>query len=57
MWVEYFCTALTLKRDKRAVTSIEYAILASLVAVVIVVAVMSVGAELPLIFNNISTEL
>ncbi len=38
-------------------TAIEYAIIASLIAVVIVVAVTDIGTKLPVIFNKVSTEL
>lgn len=57
MLVDYFRTALALKIDKRAVTAIEYALIASLVAVVIVSSVAAIGSELPVIFNKVSTEL
>jgi pilus assembly protein Flp/PilA len=57
MLIDYLCSALALKTDRRAVTAIEYAIIASLVAVVIVVAVKSIGTKLPIIFNEVSTEL
>jgi pilus assembly protein Flp/PilA len=53
----YFCSALALRMDRRAVTAIEYAIIASLIAVVIVVAVTDIGTKLPVIFNKVSTEL
>ncbi len=57
MLLDYVCAALALKTDRRAVTAIEYALIASLVAVVIVVAVTSIGTKLPVIFNKVSTEL
>jgi pilus assembly protein Flp/PilA len=57
MLIEYLCSALALKTDRRAVTAIEYALIASLVAVVIVTAVASIGTKLPIIFNKVSTEL
>ena len=57
MLVEYLCSALALKTDRRAVTAIEYALIASLVAVVIVTAVASIRTKLPVIFNKVSTEL
>jgi Flp pilus assembly pilin Flp len=57
MLIGYFCSALALRLDRRAVTSIEYAIIASLVAIVIFVAVAGIGAKLPVIFNKVSTEL
>jgi pilus assembly protein Flp/PilA len=57
MLIDYLCTALALKTDRRAVTAIEYGLIASLIAIVIVVAVTSIGTKLPVIFNKISTEL
>ena len=57
MLLDYVCAALAMKTDRRAVTAIEYALIASLVAVVIVVAVTSIGTKLPVIFNKVSTEL
>jgi pilus assembly protein Flp/PilA len=57
MLIDYLCTALALKTDRRAVTAIEYGLIASLIAIVIVVAVTSIGTKLPIIFNKISTEL
>jgi Flp pilus assembly pilin Flp len=57
MLIDYFCSALALRMDRRAVTSIEYAIIASLVAIVIFVAVAGIGNKLPVIFNKLSTEL
>jgi pilus assembly protein Flp/PilA len=61
MLIPYLCSAIASaqawKQDKRAVTAIEYALIASLIAVVIVVAVKSIGAQLPVIFNKVSTEL
>jgi Flp pilus assembly pilin Flp len=57
MLIDYLCSALALRMDRRAVTSIEYAIIASLVAIVIFVAVAGIGNKLPVIFNKLSTEL
>jgi pilus assembly protein Flp/PilA len=48
---------LILKHDKRAVTVIEYALVASLVAVVIVGAVTKIGTSLPRTFNTVSSEM
>jgi Flp pilus assembly pilin Flp len=57
MLIGYFCSALALRLDRRAVTSIEYAFIASLIAIVIFVAVTGIGNKLPAIFNKVSTEL
>ncbi len=57
MFIDFLCAALALKADRRAVTAIEYALIASLVAVVIVTAVAGIGTKLPVIFNKVSTEL
>jgi pilus assembly protein Flp/PilA len=54
---DYVRTALALKMDQRAVTAIEYGLIAALVAVVIVVAVSTVGTNLTNTFNRVSTEL
>lgn len=54
MYVRQF---LRLKLDRRAVTAIEYAIIASLIAAVIVGSVTAVGSKLPTAFNKISSEL
>jgi pilus assembly protein Flp/PilA len=44
-------------RDEAGVTAIEYGLIASLIAVVIIVAVQSVGKDLTATFNSISTAL
>jgi pilus assembly protein Flp/PilA len=46
-----------LKVDRRAVTAIEYALIAALIAVVIIGAVTSVGGGLKNTFNTVSNEL
>jgi pilus assembly protein Flp/PilA len=43
--------------DQRAVTAIEYGLIAALVAVVIIVAVSTMGTNLTNTFNRVSTEL
>jgi pilus assembly protein Flp/PilA len=53
----YLRTAVAVMRDRRAVTSIEYGLIAALIAVVIVVSVSKVGIDLTGTFNKISTEL
>jgi pilus assembly protein Flp/PilA len=48
---------LRLKMDKRAVTAIEYALIAALIAVVIIGAVSTLGKSVANTFNKISSEL
>ena len=50
-------TCLNLKSDKRAVTAIEYALIAALIAVVIIVAVTSVGSHVATTFNSVANSL
>lgn len=45
------------RRDQRAVTAIEYALIAALVAVVIIGAVTSLGSGVKNTFTHISSEL
>ena len=52
-----FATCLSLKSDKRAVTAIEYALIAALIAVVIIVAVTTLGGNVASTFNNVSNSL
>jgi pilus assembly protein Flp/PilA len=53
----YVQAALALKTDRRAVTAIEYGLIAALIAVVIIVAVTSIGTNLTTTFNRVATEL
>jgi pilus assembly protein Flp/PilA len=46
-----------LKLDRRAVTSIEYALIAALVALVIINGITTLGKDVALTFNRVSTEL
>jgi pilus assembly protein Flp/PilA len=43
--------------DKRAVTAIEYALIAALIAVVIVGAATTLGSQASTTFNSVSSEL
>jgi len=43
--------------DRRAVTAIEYALIAALIAVAIISAVTKVGVRASTVFNTISSEL
>lgn len=60
--LNYVRTAMALKLaqlnvDKRAVTAIEYALIAALIAVVIVGAATQLGQKVSTTFNNVSSEL
>lgn len=60
--LNYVRTAMALKLaqlnvDKRAVTAIEYALIAALIAVVIIGAVTTLGKNVSSTFNSVSTEL
>jgi pilus assembly protein Flp/PilA len=57
MLVNYIRTALALKTDKRAVTAIEYALIAALIAVVIIGAVSALGSGVSKTFNSVASEL
>jgi pilus assembly protein Flp/PilA len=62
MLINYVRTALAVKMnalnvDKRAVTAIEYALIAALIAVVIIGAVASLGKGVTNTFNAVASEL
>lgn len=57
MALTYFRSALALKLDRRAVTAIEYAIIASLVSITIVVALTSIGGDIKTTFGRVASEL
>jgi pilus assembly protein Flp/PilA len=62
LMLNYVRTAMALKLaqlnvDKRAVTAIEYALIAALIAVVIVGAATQLGSKVASTFNNVSSEL
>ncbi len=62
MLVNYVRTAVALKlaeikMDKRAVTAIEYALIAALIAVVIITAVSTLGKGVANTFNSVASEL
>ena len=48
---------LALRSDKRGVTAMEYGLIASLIAVVIIIAVTQVGTKLTATFNAIAAAL
>jgi len=57
MLANYIRTVLALKTDERAVTAIEYALIAALIAVVIIGAVTSLGTGVSSTFNKVASEL
>jgi len=57
MLANYIRTVLALKTDERAVTAIEYALIAALIAVVIIGAVTSLGSGVSTTFNKVASEL
>jgi pilus assembly protein Flp/PilA len=62
MLVNYVRTALAVKLnqfnvDKRAVTAIEYALIAALIAVAIIGAITTLGSKVSATFNTVSSEL
>ncbi len=62
MLVNYVRTAVAhklaqLNVDKRAVTAIEYGLIAALIAVVIIAAVTSLGKNISTTFNTVASEL
>jgi pilus assembly protein Flp/PilA len=62
MLINYVRTAIALKMnalniDKRAVTAIEYALIAALIAVVIIGAVTTLGKGVSNTFSSVSSEL
>ena len=55
--IEYVKTWLELKVDRRAVTALEYGLIAALIAVVIIGAVTTVGKNLTGTFNTIGAKI
>ena len=53
----YILGLLARKFDNRAVTAIEYALIAALIAVVIIGSVSSLGKDISSTFNKVSSEL
>lgn len=54
--IEYLKTYLSLTQDKRAVTALEYALIAGLIAVVIVGAVTTLGTSISSTFVKIGSD-
>lgn len=53
---EYAKTWIELKTDRRAVTALEYGLIAGLIAVAIVTAVSTLGTNLSGVFSKIGQE-
>ncbi len=53
---EFVKTWIELKTDRRAVTALEYGLIAGLVAVAIITAVTSLGTSLSTKFTNIASD-
>ena len=55
--IEYLKTWLELKTDRRAVTALEYGVIAGVLAVVVVTAFTTLGTGLNTAFTNVSNQL
>ena len=55
--IEYLKTWLELKTDRRAVTALEYGLIAALIAGVIVTAVTGLGTKLITTFQTVTNAL
>ena len=55
--IEYLKSWLELKTDRRAVTALEYGVIAGVLAVVVVTAFTTLGGGLNTAFTNIATQL
>ncbi len=53
----FVSTILRLKADRRGVTALEYGLIASLIAVVIITGVTNIGTELAAKFTAIATAI
>ncbi|WP_428534039.1 Flp family type IVb pilin [Rhodopila sp.] len=53
----YLKTWLTLKTDRRAVTALEYGLIAALIAGVIITAVTTVGTQVGSTFTKLGTAM
>jgi pilus assembly protein Flp/PilA len=52
----FCCLAVHLRRDKSAVTALEYGLVAALIAVAIITAVKTLGTNLSGVFNTLSNH-
>ncbi len=57
MFSTLLITIQNLRADRRAVTALEYGLIASLIAVAIITAVTALGTNLVATFNSISNKL
>ena len=55
--IEYLKTWLELKTDRRAVTALEYGVIAGVLAVVVVTAFNTLGTGLNTAFTHVSNQL
>jgi len=55
--IEYLKTWLELKVDRRAVTALEYGVIAGVLAVVVVTAFQTLGTGLNSAFNHVAAQL
>jgi pilus assembly protein Flp/PilA len=55
--VEYIKTWLELKKDQRAVTALEYGLIAALISVIIIGALTTLGKNLSSTFNTIASSI
>jgi pilus assembly protein Flp/PilA len=55
--IEYIKTWLELKTDRRAVTALEYGVIAGVLAVVVVTAFNTLGVGLNTAFTHVATQL
>ena len=49
--------AARLRRDQRGATAVEYGIMVSLIAVVIILAITAIGTNLSSTFNTVATNI
>ena len=55
--IEYIKAWLELKADRRAVTALEYGLIAALIAVVIIGAVTTLGTNISAAFTKVGTAI
>ncbi|WP_428377995.1 Flp family type IVb pilin [Lichenicoccus sp.] len=55
--IQYLKTWLQLKPDERAVTALEYALIAGLIAVVIIGAVTTLGTNMSAVFTKVASSI
>ena len=55
--LNYLTTWMQLKTDRRAVTALEYGLIASLIAVIIIGGVTMIGTRLSAVFTEVGNSL